>query len=136
MYWWRKLYRSTLPIAEPNQSIISIAITGYLKPSYAHRALGKLVEAINNRLTNNINQQGRPTEMSKRIIDTGNSVAMEILPPKSKTTTDRQLWKNDAELNQLIEELANLHIGAQQYKNITKNIKKRVKRLRNEKLRI
>ena len=50
------------------------------------------VEAINNRLTNNINQQVRPTEMSKRIIDTVNSVALEILPPKSKKTTDRQLW--------------------------------------------
>ena len=50
--------------------------------------------------------------MSKRIIDTVNSVSMEILPPKSKKTTDRQLWNNDAELNQLIEERANLHIGS------------------------
>ena len=87
----------------------------------------RYVEAINNMPTNIINQQVRPTEMSKRIIDIVNSVAMEILPPKSKKTTDRQLWKNDAELNKLIEERGNLHIGFQQYKNITKNIKKESK---------
>ena len=61
---------------------------------------------------------------------------MEILPPKSKKNTDRQLWKNDAELNQLIQERTNLHIGSQQYKNITQNIKKRVNWLQNKKPRI
>ena len=96
----------------------------------------RYVEVINNRLTNKTNQQVRPTEISKRVIGIVNSVAMELLPPKSKKTTDRQLWKNDEELNQLIEERANLHIGSQQYKNITKNIKKRVNWLRNEELRI
>ena len=44
----------------------------------------RYVEEINNRLTNNINQQVHPTEISKRIIDIVNSVAKEILPPKSK----------------------------------------------------
>ena len=62
--------------------------------------------------------------MPNRIIDTVNSAAMEILTPKSKKTTDGQLWKNDPELNRLIEERANLHIGSQQYRNITKNIKR------------
>ena len=115
MYWWWNLYRSTLPIAEQNQSMISIAITGYLKPSYAlgrrtrkarsqklpptkaqpdikalHNPEIKIryVEAINNRLTNNINQQVRP-------IDIVNSVAIEILSPTSKKNRSKTMeeWR-------------------------------------------
>ena len=74
--------------------------------------------------------------MSKNIIDALKYMACDILPSKAKETTDRQLWKNDTELHKMIKERGTLSIGAHLYKIVTKNIKRRVNWLRNEKLRL
>ena len=53
------------------------------------------VEAIDKNLAHVKNHHICPTEMSRNIIDTINTVVTETLPTKSNLTLDNQLWKND-----------------------------------------
>ena len=93
------------------------------------------VEVIDKNLAS-IKNQDAPSanEMSRNIIEIINTAAAKALPTKKKMSSDKQLWRDDVELNSLLEERKNVTIGSQLHKAITKKIKKRVNRLRNEKL--
>ena len=96
----------------------------------------RFIEAINDKLNSNSICPSNSSELSENILEILHSVASKVLPPRSRTTSDRQLWKTDEELNKLIEERAKLTIGTPPHKIVTKQIKRRVNWLRNEKLRI
>ena len=75
-----------------------------------------------------------PTAASENILNILTSVACVVLPIKSRVQGNREIWKNDVELNELIRVRSQHPIASIDYKETTKKIKKRVTRLRNEKL--
>ena len=97
---------------------------------------GHYVEKIDQNLSSITCEDRSTTEMSKTIIEVINKAAAETLPSKKHVPSDKQLWKEDAELNSLLEERTTLSTTSHRHKEITKQIKRRVKRLRNEKLRV
>ena len=62
------------------------------------------------------------------------SAAQSTLPKLQKRTQTKEIWKDDKVLNELIEQRKNLTKDTDEYKIITKNVKKRVRHLRNQKL--
>jgi len=62
------------------------------------------------------------------------SAAQSTLPKVKRRTSSKETWKNDHTLNDLLKqrEITNRH--SEEYKSITKDIKRRVRHLRNEKL--
>ena len=71
------------------------------------------------------------TQIYENISHTLNRAAENTLPKKTKSKT-REIWKEDDELNRLILERNTLTNFSDEYKDVTKNIKKRVKKLRND----
>ena len=72
---------------------------------------------------------------SKNLINSLCSTAAETLPQKEKGFESKEDFKDDECFNILLEERSNLTKDTQEYKKTTKKIKKRVKFLRNERLR-
>lgn len=71
---------------------------------------------------------------SDRIADALNYTANSTLPQKYARMA-REIWKEDAELNRILTERAKMERGSAQYKVISKCVKKRVRQLRNQKLK-
>ena len=76
-----------------------------------------------------------PSEMSENIIHILNSAAADVLPKKSKSESNYELWKRDERMNQLLKERSRMNMGSLAYKELSKKIKRRIALLRNEKLR-
>ena len=72
-------------------------------------------------------------ETSQAIIYTLNTVAEATIPKVSKTITV-ETWKDDAELNSLLNDRHAYIMRSEEHRQLTKKIKKRVKHLRNERL--
>ena len=64
-----------------------------------------------------------------------NAAAKNSLPPKTGKCT-REIWKDDGELNQILQERSTVPRNSEQHKQLTKLIKKRVRYLRNQKMKI
>ena len=60
----------------------------------------------------------------------------EILPQKSKCQRENEVWKNDKTLNKLLEARSKLTRNTQPYISVTKKVKKQVRFLCNEKIRV
>ena len=58
--------------------------------------------------------------------------AEKILPEKTRKQIT-QIWKEDQDLNELLAKRAKEEKKSQEYKNITKSVKSRIRKLRNEK---
>ena len=71
---------------------------------------------------------------SERFVKALNASAKMSLPPKIRKTT-REIWKDDSELNQILQERSKWLRNTEQHKQLTKQIKKRVIFLRNQKLK-
>ena len=70
---------------------------------------------------------------SSAMVRTLKEVAETTLPKVQKRHT-AQKWKQDEELNKLLNVRMNCQTGIVHYKELTKRIKKRVKNLRNQRL--
>ena len=73
-------------------------------------------------------------QTSRNITKTLNDIA-EATIPKAKRHETKQIWKQDQELNKLLDKRMKITPNTQDYKNLTKLIKKRVKDLRNQRLK-
>ena len=58
----------------------------------------------------------------------------ETTLPKKKASKTNEIWRHDTILNELLEARKEKENSSDEYKSLTKNIKKRVKYLRNEKI--
>ena len=74
-------------------------------------------------------------EGNENMIELISSTATEIQPEK-KRTKNNEIWKNDDDLNRLITERPNVEKGSFSFRIHTKQIKKRVNILKNDKLRM
>ena len=73
---------------------------------------------------------------SNNIVKCLASAAESIVPKQKKKSNVNEMWKNDALLNSLLERRRATVNASEDYKTYTKLIKKRVLRLKNEKLEI
>ena len=80
------------------------------------------------------NLQLTADELVEELTNTLSAAGKEVLPTKQAKQVN-QIWKNDPVLNLLLLERADKDKLSNEYKNLTKSIKKRVKKLRNEKIR-
>ena len=97
---------------------------------YQNEYLKRASEEIIKRKTEN------PTveEISNNLVSSLKTAASEVLPNKTKTCI-RQVWKDDQDLNSLLEERALTEKASIAYKKLTKSIKSRIMKLRNDKMR-
>ena len=75
-----------------------------------------------------------PSEISENIVRAFQRAASSTLPNKLKMESKR-LWRDDNELNELLEHRSNMNKENIGYKSISKQIKKRIVKLRNLKLK-
>ena len=102
-----------------------------------------LAKRTRENFTNLVDQtlQGKKTDnidiatRSNILIDILSTTAAEILPKIPKQLQNNESFKNDEQLNILLETRSSLPKGTFAYKKATKSIKKRVHYLRNQKLR-
>ena len=71
---------------------------------------------------------------SECLVNALNAAARSSLPPKTGKCT-REIWKDDDELNRILQERSILSRNCEQHKQLTKLIKKRVRHLRNQKMK-
>ena len=72
-------------------------------------------------------------EIDDNLISALSSAAESTLPSKVKTRV-RETWSEDDEFNTLLQQRKNYSFGSEDYKDLSKRIKKRIRHLRNEKL--
>ena len=75
------------------------------------------------------------TMKSENIVSALKETAQSTIPPKSSNCT-HEIWKNDDVLNEYLEVRANLQRSTPRYNEVSKQIKKRVRYLRNQKLQM
>ena len=73
-------------------------------------------------------------DTSMHIIETLKKVGAENLLNKNAKKTVNEIWRNDKEFNELLEQRKRIKSGTDQHKIITKRIKKKVNFLKNKKL--
>ena len=73
-------------------------------------------------------------EIFASMMSTLNDAAEHSIPPKQKKCT-RELWKDDGKINHLISLRTFLPRNSDEYKEQIKRIKKRVNKLKNEKVK-
>ena len=86
-------------------------------------------------LNNGMLTRDTTDKTSIKMVNTVNEVAQEILPDLKKQNGVVETWKCDEDLNQLLNHRMESRLGSDQHKELTKRIKKRVKHLRNERLK-
>ena len=74
------------------------------------------------------------TETSAAILNTLHDAANTTLPDVEKKNTAVETWKCDGELNRLLNLRMEQRLGSDTHKELTRQIKKRVKHLHNERL--
>ena len=98
-----------------------------MKPEVADRFTKKLIDTYGNCNTK------KAQEISDHIVTALNNAALDVIPSKDKKFT-KEIWKDDEIFNNLLSDRASVSKSTEEYKNITKLIKKRIRKLRNEKL--
>ena len=84
--------------------------------------------------TNNC-ENNSSCEASDKIIKSLTLAGTAALPKMLRKSTVHEIWKLDTEFNALLNQRKQHKFGTPQYKMLTKSIKKRIVRLRNEKLK-
>ena len=79
-----------------------------------------------------LNSGNQPEQINSNIIKCLNTAAESTIPKVTKTKT-KELWKEDCLLNELLKQRNEISQGSDEYKILTKKIKKRVNQLKNEK---
>ena len=78
-----------------------------------------------------LNLTSKCNAFSQNLLKAIEGAANEELPPKLKITSEKELWKNDEELNSLLRDRSDTIRNGESYKKLSKKIKKRVRQLRN-----
>ena len=73
------------------------------------------------------------SEISENLINTLSKAAQCSLPTKDRKSVN-QFWKNDEQLNSLLNQRSNFQTTSDEYKKLRKSIKRRVRFLRNKKI--
>ena len=92
------------------------------------------VENLNRKLETNRPFNEDVNVFSQNLLKAIEEAANEELPPKLKITSEKELWKNDEELNSLLRDRSDTIRNGESYKKLSKKIKKRVRQLRNLKM--
>ena len=74
-------------------------------------------------------------EKSTRIVNTLQNAAKNTIPLKTKNRRDNNPWKNDILFNNIIDSRQNTDKTSNEYKELTKKLKKRIKFLKNQRLK-
>ena len=90
----------------------------------------KMEEYLNKSKKDNLT----PSEISNNLVSTFESAASDTLPKRTKKESSR-LWRDDIEMNELLEQRSNMNKGNFEFKLVSKQIKKRILKLRNMKLK-
>ena len=102
-----------------------------LKDAYVR---SQFQEKLRSSLQNETLTADTTDQTSCNITKTLNDIADATIP-KVKRHETKQIWKEDKELNNLLNKRMKITTNTQDYKNLTKLIKKRVKDLRNQRLK-
>ena len=70
-----------------------------------------------------LNSGNQPEQINSNIIKCLNTAAESTIPKITKTTT-KELWKEDCLLNELLKQGNEIFRGSDEYKKLTKKIKK------------
>ena len=92
-------------------------------------------DKINEKLTAQNIRRETTEETSKTMVAMVTDVANTVLPNLKRGNAHDQVWKKDAVLNELLNQRMDSTTGSERHKELTKQIKKRVKHLRNERLK-
>ena len=92
------------------------------------------INVVSKHLQNNFERLESPTEISTKIVKTLEISAQSTLPTKTSNKQVKEIWKDDNELNKLLDQRQSIDKSDAEYKNLTKKIKTRVNSLRNDKL--
>ena len=76
-----------------------------------------------------------PSEANKKIIECLITAAETSLPKIKKKPPLKELWKDDLILNEFLDRRKHFERGSEEFKNATKLVKSRVRKLKNEKFR-
>ena len=85
-------------------------------------------------VSNNLKDNEHLEITSSKIINCLQGAADQSLPKKNKTKSFKETWKNDSQLNKLLNERVVLQKNSVTYKRLSRLIKKRVNVLRNERI--
>ena len=91
----------------------------------------KVTEEILKRKFDNLTAE----QISNNLVKSLTNAAAEVLPNQSKRNI-KQIWKDDKDLNNLLDERAKVVNASVEYQKITKLIKSRIRKLKNEKMRV
>ena len=94
----------------------------------------KFQQELNSHLNNKNKEFQTVDEKARFIENTLKSAAQRTLPPVKNKTGCWEVWKQDEELNRLLQYRQETDRSSIQYKRLNKSIRKRVNTLRNEKL--
>ena len=95
----------------------------------------KFQNSVLESLRRNNSQFNSLCEASDNIINSLAQAGNTALPKMSRKNTTREIWKLDTEFNSLLNQRKQHKFGTPHYKMLTKCIKKRIVRLRNEKVK-
>ena len=119
---WRR--KSNSKKAEPDEKFLEENET---RKSF-HHSLSKSLESDTEKLKSS-------TDFSNKIVQSLHKAASTTLPQKHIRKQEKEIWKNDKELNILLNQRLETEKKSTEYKLLTKKIKTRVNLLRNYKLR-
>ena len=108
-----------------------------LKPDMKSLSESSVKKQYNNAITEFLQHEystNNPEKMSERIIKCLQTASEKTLPKARNVNTVREIWKEDVELNVLLQRRGRVNKSSDEYKEFTKLIKKRVTILKNKKL--
>ena len=90
-------------------------------------------DSLNNSIPDICKNISDINELSNTLVKTLQDTATQVLPTKTKHEKDNEIWKNDQTLNKLLKDRAKHNQISAQYKKTTKQIKKYVRKIKNQK---
>ena len=114
------------PIPKPPRLNIAALQDATLQIQYANETEKQLNRPLTNESTE---------ECSTRIVNTLNTAARTVIPPAARSNEENEIWRRDYEFNNIIVERQAVDKTTDAYKELTKRLKKRIRFLRNERLR-
>ena len=94
----------------------------------------RFVEAVSTILAKKKYDRKSSSAMSQYIIETLKNAGEKTLSNKRKKRKVNEIWRDDEEFNHILKERRKFQTNSEDYKQLTKNLKKRVNSLRNKKL--
>ena len=90
-------------------------------------------DSLNNSIPDICKNISDINELSNTLVKTLQDTATQVLPTKTKREKDNEICKNDQTLNKLLKDRAKHNQTSAQYKKTTKQIRKYVRKIKNQK---